>query len=152
MPFCFAPCLTGFNSEPAVAASIHLYESYKQLSLFMDKMDILDIYHLRLSFFCFPLLAKSSARRCFTTELTRRIKNITIAGFITESPTNSVPCEVLIQIKDFGSINTTKAYVVNLSKSPYRYIRRIGRKKFNLYVALTGESKISNEDDINQIS
>ena len=41
MPFCFAPCLTGFVLlKPAVAASIHLYEMTGHLSLSKDKSDI----------------------------------------------------------------------------------------------------------------
>ena len=41
MPFCYAPCLTGFVLlKPAVAASIHLYEMTGHLSLFKDKTDI----------------------------------------------------------------------------------------------------------------
>jgi hypothetical protein len=42
MPFGFAPCLTGFTTEPAVAASKHHYETCADLSRISNKTDICD--------------------------------------------------------------------------------------------------------------
>ena len=48
MPFCFAPCLTGFVLlKPAVAASIHHYEGPPNLSRSRDKSDIFTILEVK---------------------------------------------------------------------------------------------------------
>ncbi len=43
MPFCFAPCLTGFTTGTAVAASTTYYVELIELQRLMDKTDIYTI-------------------------------------------------------------------------------------------------------------